>query len=242
MQLLKSLPDIDESRRRFLVYLLSAGTFAAVPGCSSGGRMVKAMPVPAMMPANKSIYQYLGKISVNRVPATLETRIDPGDVVETGPDSQLVFVVDKDAFLMRSNSRMRIPAQMAGGEFNLERGKVLSVFASQKTAIRTPSAVIAIRGTGVYVEVEPDLSYVCTCYGLTDLSTADNPGISETIESRHHDAPRYILADTSASERIVPAPFKNHDDQELLLIETLVGRTTPYMVPQGIRRTRGPYI
>jgi hypothetical protein len=26
----------------------------------------------------------------------------------------------------------------------------------------------------------------------------------------------------------VPAPFKNHDDLELMLIETLVGRTPPF--------------
>ena len=82
---------------------------------------------------------------------------------------------------------------------------------------------------------------MCVCYGTSDLSTADNPGISETIVSEHHTAPRYILANASASERIVPAPFINHDDQELLLIETLVGRTTPYLVPKGAPRSRSGY-
>jgi hypothetical protein len=31
-----------------------------------------------------------------------------------------------------------------------------------------------------------------------------------------------------AARRIVPAPFKNHDDVELMLIETLVGRVPPF--------------
>lgn len=120
----------------------------------------------------------------------------------------------------------------------LERGKLLTVLASRRTRITTPSAVIGIRGTGVYLEADPEVSYVCVCYGVADLVTVDDPDINETIVSTHHSAPRYILAEKSSSSRIRPAPFKNHDDQELLLIETLVGRTTPYVVPRGITRTR----
>ncbi len=198
--------------------------------------------MPAVMPAEKSIFQYVGEIKVNSVPATLSSSIKPGDVVETGATSQMIFVVNQDAFLLRSNSRIRIPTNTAGGMYDLDQGKALGVFASRQTGIRTPSAVIAIRGTGVYIEVEPDLSYVCNCYGLIDLATADNPAISETIKSTHHDAPRYVLADQGATQRILPAPFKNHDDQDLMLIETLVGRTTPYVVPKGVKRVRGSYI
>ena len=42
---------------------------------------------------------------------------------------------------------------------------------------------------------------------------------------RHHEAPRYVLA---SGQRIRPAPFINHSDLELMLIETLVGRVTPF--------------
>ncbi|MBD3649286.1 MAG: hypothetical protein HUJ31_17965, partial [Pseudomonadales bacterium] len=59
--------------------------------------------------------------------------------------------------------------------------------------------------------------------------------------TRHHDAPRYILADPSAAQRIQPSRFKDHYDDELLLIETLVGRTTPFVVPGGIRRSGRTY-
>ncbi|MDP7575475.1 MAG: hypothetical protein QGH99_00805 [Pseudomonadales bacterium] len=75
-------------------------------------------------------------------------------------------------------------------------------------------------------------------YGTTDLAAADNPNIKETVISEHHDAPQYILADQSLSNRIQPAPFKNHDDQELLLIETLVGRAPLYVVPRPVPRSR----
>jgi hypothetical protein len=82
---------------------------------------------------------------------------------------------------------------------------------------------------------------VCTCYGAADLAAMDDPAVAETVVSSHHDAPRYVLADRSAARRIQPAPFRDHDDQELLLIETLVGRTTPFVVPRRLTRSRAPY-
>ena len=42
-------------------------------------------------------------------------------------------------------------------------------------------------------------------------------------------------------EKDKPAPFKDHDDEELLLKETLVGRTTPYVVPKSLNRFRRRY-
>jgi hypothetical protein len=222
--------------------MLSAGAFATIPGCASQREIHQAMPMPEEMPESKSIFQYMGDITVNSATANLETKIEPGDVVETGPDSQMIFVVNKDAFLLRADSQIRIPSNMKGGSYALEKGKSLGVFASRQMGIRTPSAVISIRGTGVYVETEPEVSYVCTCYGLTEMGPTDDPSIRETVEAEHHDAPKYILADPNARNRITPAPFKNHDDQELLLIETLVGRSTPFVVPKGIKRTRGRYI
>ncbi len=73
------------------------------------------------------------------------------------------------------------------------------------------------------------------------LATSDNLGTRETIVSEEPSAPGYMPGDASASQRIVPAPLRNHDDQELLLIETLVGRTTPYVNPRGVPRTHGSY-
>ncbi|MEX0942746.1 MAG: hypothetical protein WD002_09390 [Pseudomonadales bacterium] len=237
------IPNIDENRRRLLIYLLGTGVFATVPGCASGPRIQRLMPMPEEMPEDKSIFQIMGEVTVNGMAASLETRVNPGDVLETDEKGETVFVFGKDAFLMRANSRMQMPgAQTPSRGYALERGKALSVFASRATEIRTPTAVIAIRGTGVYVESEPELSYVCTCYGTTDIAAADDPTVTRTVVAQHHDEPVYVLADRNRANRIAPAPFKNHDDQELLLIETLVGRSTPYVVPKGIKRTRGRYL
>lgn len=236
-----SLSEIDEKRRRFLLQVLATAAFTTTVGCSTS-----STGLTSELPAGRSIHALTGDVRVNGVPASVLTLISPGDIIETFDRSFVIFVVQKDAFILRSNSIMTLPGRTAipgiiSTAFTLERGKALSVLASRRTNISTPSAVIGVRGTGVYVEAEPDLSYVCVCYGTSDVTTRDNPGITETIVSDHHTA-RYILADKSASQRIIPAPFKNHDDQELLLIETLVGRTPPFIVPRGVTRTRGSYL
>ena len=177
------LSDFDEQRRRVLLCLLSTGALAAIPGCASRPEIHQAMTTPAEMVEGSSIFSYAGEFRVNGAPADLTTRVNAGDTVETGADSEAIYVVDKDAFLMRANSRMQI-ATSASPTYRLNHGKVLSVFASGRTSITTPSAIIGIRGTGVYTEVDPDLTYVCLCYGRANLATADNPGISDELESK----------------------------------------------------------
>ncbi|MFT4721665.1 MAG: hypothetical protein ACI9SB_002842 [Candidatus Azotimanducaceae bacterium] len=237
-----TLTDIDLRRRRILLSMLASGALASLPGCSSNARVVRALPRPRMMPQSTSIFQYAGSFSVNGKASDISSRVGPGDTIETNDSTEVVFVVAKDAFLLRANSRLIINRHTIGGHYELQQGKLLSVFATRQTEIRTPSAVISIRGTGVYLESNAALTYLCTCYGETDIATSDNPAINEAITSKHHDAPRYVLANTNARERIIPAPFINHDDQELQLIETLVGRSTPYVVPKGVNRTRKPYL
>ncbi len=237
---MNSLSDMDESRRDFLVYLLSIGAFAAIPGCSSGGA-IQSLDKVEELPAGKSIYQFMGDVRVNGQAVSLTTKISPGDTIETFDLSYIIFVVNKDAFILRANSKMTLPEPVAQPDtILLNRGKLLSVLASRQIQIKTPSAFINIRGTGIYLECDPEGSYVCTCYGISDLATLDNPAITETVSATHHD-PRYISADPTAAERIQMATFRDHTDDELLLIETLVGRTTPFVVPKGAVKARRRY-
>ena len=109
-------------------------------------------------------------------------------------------------------------------------GALLSVFGKreQPRRILTPTATIGIRGTGIYVESDPEKSYVCTCYGHTRIDANADPDVSKDIVSKHHDEPVYVLPAGAGNQLIVPAPFINHSDAELALIEELVGRTTPF--------------
>lgn len=215
------MSDPDESRRNFLIRALAAGMFVASP-LARAGMLGK---VPHELPAGKSIYSLRGEFSVNGLTANADTHIGPGDVLHTGSGSMAIFVVGKDAFLMRGSSEMHLSGDnlMVEG-MRLVTGAVLSVFGKSRHHLATPTATIGIRGTGLYVEAQPDLAYVCTCYGTTEISNTAAPDKAETIVSKHHDAPRYVAADGS----IRPAPFVSHSDEELMLIETLVGRTPPF--------------
>jgi hypothetical protein len=224
--------DAFEARREFLIRALQAGVFALaggvlLPGLARAGGLGK---VPRELRPGQSIYDLRGEVKVNGQAATMKTLIGPNDRIETGKNAQLIFAVGKDAFLMRENSRLELSGDdsMLVAGMRLLSGALLSVFGKREHHFSTPTATIGIRGTGLYVEVEPDFSYVCTCYGTTDIGAVGDDASRETVVSRHHDAPRYIYADGSSGGRIRKAPFKNHTDLELALIEALVGRTPPF--------------
>jgi hypothetical protein len=167
-----------------------------------------------------------GEVSVNGRPATLGALIRPGDTIEVGKDALAAFVVGQDAFLMRSNSR----AELAGSgalvaTVQLVTGGLLSVFGGGERRLTTATATIGIRGTGAYMEAEPWRTYFCLCYGTAEVA-ATRGGARESYSTQHHDAPRYIYGDGRKQE-IVPASVSNHTDAELILLESLVGRTPP---------------
>ena len=135
-----------------------------------------------------------------------------------------MFVDAKDAFLLRSNTILKIEhhknkKRIIG--FEVLKGGVLSVFSRKKRKIRTPSALIGIRGTGVYVEVYDEKSYICTCYGKAILQRKDNLDVKELVKTSHHDEPRYIYIDKKNIEK---APVINHSDLELIMLEEQVLR------------------
>ncbi len=186
--------------------------------------------IPRELPAGQSIYDMHGSVMINGAPAGLTSIISNTDTIQTGKDSDIIFVVGKDAFILRANSTLELSGDnsLLVSGLRLVTGALLSVFGKTKHHVSTTNAAIGIRGTGIYVEAEPDLTYACTCYGTTEIAATDDPASYETIVSKHHDAPRYILTAGADGKRIQSAPFKNHTDLELTLIETLVGRTPPF--------------
>ncbi|MEL0083981.1 MAG: hypothetical protein VW985_13210, partial [Gammaproteobacteria bacterium] len=227
---------------------LTAGALGlAISGQSAAeGQPSRLGSRPDKMPAGRSIYTLRGEVIVNGRTATRDTVIPPGSTVQTGDASRVIFVVDKDAFYLRSNSRLEIADQPSGSSgitrsLRLLGGKLLSVFGSPRHRMSTPLMTLGIRGTGVYLESEPDFDYVCTCYGETLIESVKDPSSVESIATTHHDAPRYVLAEGDKGQLIKPAPFKNHTDEELALIEALVGRTPPFSIPGSYSAPRRPY-
>lgn len=233
--------DIDENKRRILIQALSAGMFAV-------GGMGLLQPVWAMgkipqeLVPGKSIYDLRGSVKVDNKPATAATLITASSLIETGASSYLIFAVGKDAFVLRDNSKLQLGGKGMISTMQLLSGKLLSVFGKRETrqalGIRTVNATIGIRGTGVYIESEPEQSYVCTCYGMAELRALSDAKSSEIVTTQHHDSPRYILTGEAAGSNIRAASMINHTDDELALIETLVGREVPFAISGGYSSPR----
>ena len=223
-------PD-DEKRREYLVKLLTMSALTATPM----GVLHAAWwgSTPKKMADDKSIFSLEGDVRVNGQRADLATQIKGGDVVSTQRDSEVIFAVGGDSFVLRSSSEMEIEGGSAFvSALRMLTGSVLSVFGKrpgqQQLTMSSSTATIGIRGTGVYMESEPGLTYLCTCYGQVGLYNSDDLDDSELITATHHDAPKYISDRKVRGSAIRPAPFKNHTDAELKILESIVGREVPF--------------
>lgn len=159
------------------------------------------------------------------------TRVKPGDRLETATASSAVVVIGKDAFLLREKTQLLTAgSQSVVNALRLVQGKLLSVFGHGPKRLFTPTATIGIRGTGIYIEVETERTYVCTCYGQVELQASNMPQAREIVNTTHHDAPRYIYAHGEMPIKMIEvAPVINHTDAELILLEALLGREPPFV-------------
>ncbi len=235
---MNAFDKVEDPRRRLLVKALTAGLISGgFPAASALAQNVIGRR-PTKLPPGQWIYRITGTASVNGAAASLQTPVRPGDTVETGKDSEIVFAVDGHSMILRNESRLVIES---GGNaavslllsgLRLLTGKLLSVSRNSQLRITTATATIGIRGTGWYAESDPERTYFCTCYGTTDVASIEDSASKETVVSTHHDKPLYIVGKGGVGNRIRAAPFINHTDQELMLIETLVGRTPPFVFPK----------
>lgn len=242
---MKHFDETENPRRRLLIQALAAGLLSAgLPGINALAAGIFGSR-PTKLTAGQSIYRISGQATVNGREATLETRIIPGDTVQTAKGSEIIFVVNSHAMILRGDSHLIIeteqkmaaqkkaeeepPAALLITGLRILTGKLLSVSRNTPMRVTTATATLGIRGTGFYVESDPALTYFCTCYGTTDVAANADSESRTTVESKHHDRPLYIVNDAERGKNIRNAPFINHTDQELALIEALVGRTTPFV-------------
>lgn len=227
---------IDPGRREALLRLCAAGALAPAVFYAAVREALAAGSKPYM----EGIHRVEGAVTVNGEPAVAGRIVVPGDVLEVPAGGEALLVMAKDAFLARGATRLEFvatPSSRTAGQawgvnpadiLRLVTGRLLSVLGPGPRQLRTPTATIGIRGTGIYVEAEPDRSYVCTCYGTVDLAAGADPQQRETISTRHHEAPRFVYG-PGAPRAIERATVFNHTDSELIMLESLVGRTPPFV-------------
>lgn len=237
VQAMQSGHPADGPRRNVVGRALAIGALGAGSSSLVNQNVWALGRVPGPLLQERSTHRLRGDARLNGRTANIESIVQPGNRVTTGPASQVVSVVESRAFVLSSSSALESQgAKDKSFVRGLHRatGALLSVFGRGRAPrINAPVATIGIRGTSVYLESEEDRSYGCTCYGEAELRWLDNPSSAETVRTEHHNAPRYMLAAANSGELVRPARFKHHTDEELSLIGTLVGRERPFSVFKG---------
>lgn len=212
----------DSMRRRVL--LLAASGALGAGGLS--GYLSRAL-ASGDLPKTSQVHRLEGTATVNGRAAGVGTPVQAGDRIATGGSSQAVVVLGKDAFLLREKTTIEMRGRgNALEELLVSGGRVLSVFAKKPVSIKAASATIGIRGTGAYLEVDDADVYFCLCYGEAVLQ---GPGMADkVVKTTHHEQPLLIRAGLGTMTAD-GAKFKNHSDDELILLESLVGREPPFM-------------
>lgn len=202
-------------RRRFIATTGALGLGLLLPGRSEAG----------------TLHRLAGTVTINGKRAAAGSRVNPGDRVITGPDALAVFAVGKDAFLLRADSGVELYASskvkkgVVSG-LRVLTGALLAVFGPGPKDVLTPTATAGIRGTGIYIEASPERTYFCTCYGEVRLAD-QHRSESKLVVATHHRA-NFIYAAPTGGRTMAPAEMINHTDDELVLLEKLVGRKPPF--------------
>jgi hypothetical protein len=211
------------TRRHVIKRLVATGALGAGGIVGVIGRALAKGDLPAIAGVN----QLKGSATVNGSPAKVGTPVTARDKVSTGPGSMAVIVIRNDAFLIRENTTLEF-AESRGilSSVLIQTGRVLSVFGNKPVSIKASNATIGIRGTGAYVEVEPGGVYFCLCYGEAEI---EGPGMGapKRIKTTHHEEP-LLLTESGGTMKATPGPFRNHTDDELTMLESLVGRVPPF--------------
>ncbi len=218
------MPD----RRDTLKALAAAGLLG--PAGISG--LIRDALAKGEVPLKTGLQKIKGEVIINHRPAVEGQLIKPGDSIVTGRNSEAIYVVGQDAYLQRELTTVSFGAEALQNLLRVVSGKILSVFGKGAKTIQTSTATIGIRGTGCYIEDEGTgakaRTYFCLCYGSVDLTPKAAPQEAESYTTTHHDKPMYIHNDMTMVKMMVPAEVINHTDEELTLLEGLVGRVTPF--------------
>ncbi len=199
------------SRRKFLI------SAAVLP-------LVATIPLEALA-ATGQIHEIEGDVSINQTKINSTATIRNGDEIVVSKNGKLVFSMGEDAFLVRGGSTLQVYSEEDSvliSALRLVGGAMLGVFGKRKKATRiyTATATIGIRGTAVYASVTPNKLYTCTCYGHTDLIV----GLErEDVIATHHNA-HVVTTNSSGNSQMKAFEVIDHNDDELRMLEALVGR------------------
>lgn len=203
-------------------FLQAAAAWTAMGGFAAAHAQVRS-----------NVVELRGDALVNGQKMRPETVVQTGDSLETGPDSNLIFVIGTSAFHVRQNSRLTVERGNTLNAVSVLRmltGAVVSVWGKGSSRqIVTPTITAGIRGTGVYTEVFPAQSYrsyFCNCYGVVDMGAGPDKAISR---ADYHQA-FWGEVEPKNGRFLTPAKAINHTDEEVEFLAELAGQRTAWQI------------
>lgn len=194
----------------------------------------------ALAQQRSNVVELRGDALVNGQPLRPGQFVQTGDHIETGPGSQLVFVLGNASFLVRQDSRLTVERGdmlTSVSVLRLLTGAVLSVWTrGNQRQVVTPTLTAGIRGTGVYTEVpaaQDGRTYFCNCYGTVELGAGRD---RVTSVSQYHQS-FWAEAQPRDGRVLTPARAINHTDEEVEMVAALAQERTAWEV-LGRRGTR----
>ena len=202
---------ISESlSKRILVICFSTIVLSLISILMLSGCTQKVSPVAQQA---KLIY-ILGDVSINDAPAKLGQILQNNSLIKTGKESTAeIRMGTLTGAQIRENSQVKIVQDENGWNVVSQVGAVLSlVQKGTNYHLRSPAAVMAVRGTIFYTHTYNDSThYVCTCNGTVDIM--HDHTTTKTVSAPHHEG--YTVMKTASGHRLEPAPMQEHEDVQI---------------------------
>jgi len=187
----------------------------------------------AQAQSRSNIVELVGDAYLNGVRLRPEQVVQTGDLLETGPGTNLIFALGNASFQVRQNSRLILERGNTLSAVSLLRlltGAVASVWGKgSNRKIITPTLTAGIRGTGVYTEIfanQGGRSYFCNCYGTVDVDS----GTDKTLSQASYHQAFWGEVEPKAGRYLTPAKAINHTDEELEYLARLINQRTAWQI------------
>ena len=172
------------------------------------------------------------EVRVNGRPAVVGEELSHGATVVTGAESEAVLVVGENALLLGAHTRLSVRHEIVDHtprtRLELAHGRLLAAFGPGSVRLMTPAAVIAAADAGLWLEAGATETVVCTCFGATRLRVRSRADVWEEIHAGEYGVTRRVDA-RLGREAIVDIPPIRHSQDDLVRLESMMGRRLPYL-------------
>lgn len=149
--------------------------------------------------------------------------------MSTGEASSAVLLFGGDSYALKQSTTFVLPNEnLQDKSSSLVSGAILASFLPGKPRriqINQKSTLV-VRGTGVYIGIEPEMTEFCLCYGEVDLYS-DKSNIHINTESKFH-KDFVILNDGEIRPAFWYERRLTHTSRQNIELEKLAGRPSPF--------------